>query len=151
MAKKTPAQQDPNRKKKPLPKAAEPFRFKPGQSGNPEGARRHNPVLRAIRRITQESYAEVVELIMTGTVDELKEVLTDPKATAVQKLLARAFLEATEKGQMGTLERLLERLIGKVPDNINLVSKTIRPLSEKLTEADKGEVKKLLSEIEEDV
>lgn len=105
--------------KKPLPKEAEKFKFKKGVSGNPQGARLHNPVVRALKKVTLETYCEVIDLVLTNNIAELKALAEDPKTSALQVGIAVAFMKAIKQGDYGVIERIAERIIGKVAENHN--------------------------------
>lgn len=113
------------KKKKGLPKAAEPYKFKPGQSGNPNGGRAHNPITKALKNLTVETYREVIELVLTGNVDALKEMMADPKTSALQVGVATAFLKAIRTGDYAVIERIAERIVGKIPDELNVNAKNL--------------------------
>lgn len=42
--------------------------FRKGQSGNPDGARKHDPVKKAIKRLTSKELSEVISTALLGTV-----------------------------------------------------------------------------------
>src|SRR5690606_5927921 len=89
-------------------------KFKKGQSGNPLGGQLHDPVKRALKKITKETYNEIIEIALTGTPQDLIERILDPSTTVIEKILIEALLKASESGNLDKLEQVLERLIGKV-------------------------------------
>lgn len=98
--------------------------FKKGEpSANPEGARRHSPVTKALFNLTVETYREVIQLIMTGNLAALQSMIKDPDTSAVQVGIAMSFMKAIKRGDYHVIERIAERIIGKIPDEINLNSK----------------------------
>jgi len=99
-----------------------PYHFKPGQSGNPEGARKHNPIRKALANLTVDTYRKVIEAVLTGNMDNLKDIITDPNTPAIQVGVARAFVKAIEAGDYGVIERIAERIVGKIPDELNVRS-----------------------------
>lgn len=100
-------------------------RFKKGKSGNPEGGRKHNPAIKALKNITIESYREVIEIVMTGSLADLKEMAEDPKTSALQVGVATSFLKAIKTGDYNVIEQIASRVIGKLPDEINVNSKNV--------------------------
>jgi hypothetical protein len=96
--------------------------FKPGNNANPIGAKAHNPAVRALKQITIESYREIIELVMTKNIKTLKEVINHPDTSAVQVGVAKAFLKAIRNGDYGVIERIAERIVGKIPDQLNVNS-----------------------------
>lgn len=111
--------------KKPLPKKMEKYQFKPGQSGNPEGARKHNPIQKALKNLTVQTYREVIEAVLTGNVDNLRAMVEDPQTSALQVGVATAFINAIKSGDYAVIERIAERIVGKIPDELNVNAKNI--------------------------
>lgn len=135
--------------KKPLPKAAEPYKFKKGVSGNPQGGRLHNPIQRALKNLTIQSYRECIEAVCTGNIDHLKAMVEDPKTSALQVGIARAFLKAIKDGDYTVIERIAERIVGKIPDELNVTS-TNRNANLNAN-IDQEKLKAALAKLEEDV
>ena len=96
--------------------------IKKGQVLNPNGARAHDPVKRAMRRFTNEYMKEIIELAVLGNLDGLQKIVKDKDAPAIQVGVARALFNAIKNGDWSTLNSIVERLIGKVPDRIDLSS-----------------------------
>lgn len=135
--------------KKPLPKAAEKYKFKKGQSGNPNGARAHNPAVKALKKLTLETYREVVELVLTGNLTDLKAMAEDPATPAVQVGIATAFMKAIKEGDYGVIERIAERIIGKIPDELKVTSNNVN--ANLNATIDKEKLKAAYAELEKDV
>ena len=129
--------------------------WKKGQSGNPAGKPKGalNPVQRALKNLTIDTYREVVELVLTGNLDALKEMAESKTHAAIQVGLARAFIKAIKEGNHEVMERMAERLIGKIPDQINLVSKNLNANVELSAESSvtKDEVKDVFNELDGEV
>lgn len=102
-----------------------PHQFKKGQVANPNGAGAHNPILRAIKKITQETYADILMVTMTGTGQDLEDIIKNPASSNFHKLVAKAFRTAIRDGDYSLAERFAERIIGKMPDNINVNSQNL--------------------------
>ncbi len=100
-------------------------RFKKGVSGNPDGARKHNPAIRALKQLTLDTYREVIELVLTGNLTDLKAMAENPKTPAIQVGIASALMKAIKDGDHGVIERLAERIVGKIPDEVNVTSKNL--------------------------
>jgi hypothetical protein len=135
--------------KKPLPKAAEKYKFKKGVSGNPNGARAHNPAVKALKKLTLETYREVVELVLTGNLTDLKAMAEDPATPAVQVGIATAFMKAIKEGDYGVIERIAERIIGKIPDELKVTSNNVN--ANLNATIDKEKLKAAYDELEKDV
>lgn len=137
--------------KKPLPKAAEPFRFKKGVSGNPEGGRAHNPATKALKKLTIETYREVIELVLQGNLDDLQAMIKNPKTTALQVGVAAAFLKAIKNGDYAVVERIAERIVGKIPEEINVNSNNINQNSFSIETMDKTKLRLAMAKLNDEV
>lgn len=111
---------------RPLPPVE--HRFKPGQSGNPAGQQKHNPEIKALRRMTHAEIAEVGSLIVAGDVPTLKHIVkssigkdSESKEHSVLKVwFASCALKAISKGDSNSLNVLLDRIVGKVKTEIEM-------------------------------
>lgn len=110
--------------KRSLPAKAAPFKFKKGQSGNPNGGRAHSPAIRALKNLTVDTYREVIELVLTGNLAALKAMVEHPDTPAVQVGVATAFMKAIKNGDYGVIERIAERIVGKIPDVVQVTNNT---------------------------
>lgn len=124
-------------------------RFKKGQSGNPEGSRAHNPAVKALKNLTIESYRECVEMVCTGNLSELKAMAENPKTSALQVGIATAFMKAIKSGDYTVIERIAERIIGKIPDELKVTSQNVN--ANLNTSIDKTKLKAAMKALEEDV
>lgn len=122
-------------------------RWKKGQTGNPEGGRAHDPVTKALRKLTLPIYREVIELVMTGNLNDLKAMVEDPATPAVQVGIATSLLKAIKAGDYIIIERIAERIIGKIPDELNVRSNNTNV---ELV-LDKEKLKKAIADLEADV
>lgn len=103
---------------KKLPQAAEKYKFKKGVSGNPLGGKIHDPEIRKLRNLTKEEMIEVGSLVLKGSVEELKAIGKDPKASALKCMMAAVAVRTIQKGDPYALDVLLNRLIGKVKEEV---------------------------------
>lgn len=131
--------------RKPPPKHSQ---FQKGKSGNPEGSRAHNPALKALKKITIESYREIIELVMTSDVRAIKAIAEDPKSTGLQVGIAVAFLKAIKNGDYTVIERIAERIVGKIPDEIKIQPMTI---NQKVTVIDRAALARAMAELNQEV
>lgn len=123
--------------------------FQKGRSGNPEGARAHNPLVKALKKLTIESYREVIEIVMTGTLTDLKEMAENPKTSALQVGIATSFMKAIKAGDYTIIEKIAERIIGKIPDELNVNSKNIN--ANMNAAIDKTKLKAAFEQLQKDV
>jgi len=94
--------------------------IKPGQVLNPRGGGAISPETRAIRSLTAEHLKDIADLILEGNVEKLKEIVTDPSSSVLRVWLAKAAATAIQKGDLGPLEVILNRSIGKVKEKVDL-------------------------------
>lgn len=123
--------------------------FKKGQSGNPEGGRVHNPITKALKNLTVETYREVIEAVCTGNVDNLRRMIEDPKTSALQVGVATAFAKALKAGDYATIERIAERIVGKIPDELKVSSSNVN--ANLNATIDKEKLKAALAHLESEV
>lgn len=96
--------------------------FKKGKSGNPGGLPK-NPAVTALRNLTIKEYREVIELALVSNLEALAKLANDPATSAVQMGVARALMNAVKKGDFDIIERLATRIVGKIPDKLEVTSK----------------------------
>jgi hypothetical protein len=68
---------------------------------------------------------DCILVLLSMTAAELNDVLTEPKATVLEMLVARALLKATLQGDLSPLEPLLNRVFGKPKETVELISPEI--------------------------
>lgn len=135
--------------KKPVPPQLLRNKFKPGQSGNPKGRPPLNPIQRALKNLTVETYRDVIQAVCTGNLDNLKAMVDDPKISALQVGVARAFLKAMQAGDYAVIERIAERIVGKIPDELKVSSTNVN--ANLNASIDKEKLKAALEQLESDV
>lgn len=100
--------------------------FPKGVSGNPEGSRLHNPLTRAIKRLTAAEVAAIGALVLSKNVTGLRAVLEsaksdpDSKNSVLKTWIAAVAIKGIAKGDPHALDILLNRLIGKTADHIKI-------------------------------
>ncbi len=121
---------------------------KKGEKGhNPIGARAHNPALRALKKLTIETYREVIELALTSNRQALYELAEHPDTPAVQVGVARAMMKAIDHGDFSLVEQLAIRIVGKVPEVVNINSNN----QTSLDVVDRTRMRVAMKEIESEV
>lgn len=124
-------------------------RWKKGQSGNPEGGRAHNPAIKRLKKLTNEAYADLIEAVAFGNGEDVRALACSGKAQNLIATLAHCWMVARRRGDYETIEKILSRVLGKIPDEINLNS---RNLNANVTATlDMAKVKAALKELEEEV
>jgi flagellar biosynthesis component FlhA len=107
-----------------------------GQVLNPHGAGAHNPVVKAARKLTAETVARMIETIATHPSDEL-DTLKNMKLSFLEDFLLQGLIQAKRKGDLETLLKVLERVIGKVKDQVeHSGDQTTRVIIENYTRKD---------------
>ena len=86
--------------------------FEKGQSGNPNGRPRKYVTLLIDQGYKRSEINDTIQNMMAMTVDELKQVWDNPKATILEKTIASAMRKSIEKGTLYSLETLLSRVYG---------------------------------------
>lgn len=86
--------------------------FKKGESGNPNGRPRKYVSLLIEHGYKRSEINDTIQNMMAMTVDELKQVWDNPKATILEKTIASAMRKSIEKGTLYSLETLLSRVYG---------------------------------------
>lgn len=100
-----------NENLKPIPK---------GETRNPNGRpRKYVSELRA-QGYKLSEVNDAIQVLMSMTIDELKEVYTNPKATVLEKTIASAIRKSIEKGSLYSIETLLTRVYGKPKEQVDL-------------------------------
>lgn len=94
--------------------------FKPGQSGNPSGRPVMTPEQKALRTLTLEIYRDVINAALTGNLEDLKAIAQDPESSAIKVGVATSLMKAIQRGDPSVLELFASRIVGKIPDVIDL-------------------------------
>lgn len=94
--------------------------FPKGVSGNPQGGKLHDPVKRAIKRLTTKELKDLAGLLLDGDTKGLRDVAKDKRSSVIKVMLASVAQKIIDKGDMQALNILLDRLIGKVPQPMRL-------------------------------
>jgi Family of unknown function (DUF5681) len=123
--------------------------YKKGQSGNPEGGRKHNPIMRRLKALTNEQVAEIGTLILEGNLPQLQAIAKDDTAPALKVLIASVVAKAMQRGDAHALNIILDRIAGKIKERIELTGDPQKPIG--LTVVSNEELKQRLAQIESDV
>lgn len=100
--------------------------FKKGQSGNPAG-RPPDALNRVMKKLTKNELEEIANLIVKGTVAELKKIAQSKNTQALRVMFAAIVVKIIERGDMDAFDKLLNRLIGKVKDDVDITSNAGTP------------------------
>lgn len=97
----------------PNPQNIEKHKYKPGESGNPNGRPRKYVSLLKEQGYKISEVNDCIQAMMSMTLEELKEVWDNPKATVLEKTIASAIKKSIERGSLYSIETLLSRVFGK--------------------------------------
>lgn len=92
--------------------------FKRGVSGNPSGRPRVTPEMKRLRELTSEEITQIGKVIVFGTNEDLDTVLYASTSHVLQKWIASVAKRGIQRGDVHSLNALLDRLVGKVTEKI---------------------------------
>jgi len=119
---------------------------KKGEVRNPEGSRSHNPIIKAFNKLHQEHFRSALSEALLSDPEELDKLAARvPGNPSIKRLIARALRNAIRNGEYGLLDRMADRLFGKVADVLNVNEQP------KKVSVDKAELAKAVDELENDV
>jgi hypothetical protein len=97
-------------------------RWKKGESGNPAG-RPKKPVL--AMKVQGYKLAEIndtIQAMCSMDLGELKQIWDNPNATVLEKTIASALRKSIEKGNLDSLETLMNRVYGKPNEKLDVTT-----------------------------
>lgn len=102
----------PKKKKHILSTVGEPYRFKKGQSGNPAG--RPPKFLSTLKDqgYKQAEVNDTMRVVLSMQDIELSKIDKDPRATILERILAKALIKARKNGNLRDLESVITRPFG---------------------------------------
>jgi len=93
-------------------------RFKKGVNPNPNNIRKPKAV-RAMEKLSEQTLQQVIELVMTGSMKDLKDALQNPDVSFAHRVILKAALKAEKDGSFYQLNEILNRAIGTVKQKID--------------------------------
>ena len=107
---------------------------KKGEVRNPFGAAMHDAEKRKWKGATVGYVREIIDIVVMGQPSDLEKIYTAPEGSGApengKRVLAKFVHDAIATGNWSSIERLLERVLGKVPDRIEHTVETQAVLSE---------------------
>jgi hypothetical protein len=94
--------------------------FRPGESGNPRGRPKMPKEVKAIRKLSQESVELLLNKYLSMKFKDLKELIETQESDSADMLVATVIYKGITKGDHYRLDFLLNRLIGKVTDKVEV-------------------------------
>jgi len=91
-----------------------------GQSGNPNG--RPRKIVNVLGKFGYKKgeINETISTMMTLTMEELKDIYQDKNSTILEKTIASALKKGIEKGDLGGIETLLNRVYGRAKSEVDV-------------------------------
>ena len=84
-----------------------------GETQNPNGRPKKLRTILKREGYQLQDIHETIELLLSMDVQQLGEVFKDPKASILEKTIAKALAKSLEKGSLYSIETLLSRRFGK--------------------------------------
>jgi len=84
-----------------------------GNCANPLGAKAHDPVLKAVRRLTRAEIADIGTLLLDQNYTELERIAKDPNTPALRLLIIKVVSQAIVKGDSRAMQIILDAFAGK--------------------------------------
>lgn len=103
-------------------------RIKKGQVNNPYGSQGKNYAYTQFKKLTRDQLQEMANLLLWGNMEALKKLQDDPTASALACTISSVILKIHEKGDVHSLDVLLNRMIGKVKEVIETNNADDKPI-----------------------
>lgn len=94
--------------------------FPPGQSGNPNGRPKQSAADKELRKLSREHFSEIGELIVMGEWSSIKAMSENETESCLKRLIAQCLVKAHDRGDWYVVDKLLDRLIGKPKENVEV-------------------------------
>lgn len=94
--------------------------FTKGQSGNPNGRPLLPEELKKAYKLTQKDVMEKLTKYLHKDMDEIEKIATSKSSLAMDAIVCKVIHEANKRGDEKRLDFLLNRIIGKVDNTVNL-------------------------------
>lgn len=91
--------------------------FKPGENGYQKTI---PPDIREARKLNKIEIERILNEYLMSPIGELQSALRDPMKSTIEVLVISVLLTAIKRGDHDRLNFVLDRLIGKVKDNVDV-------------------------------
>lgn len=122
---------------------SEKTQFKPGQSGNPAGGPKQDPVIKTAKHFDKYNYDRINHWLANTSVEDIRAFVQSGKGTGLEMALATGWLKAISKGDIKSFELLTDRMIGTTVKHVNVTGKSFADI---MAEAEKAKPDEPVSE-----
>lgn len=119
--------------------------WKPGETGNPGGRPKLPEDIKAAKKLNKIELERLLNLYLTLSSEEISERMTDRTTPALEKMVGSIIQKAVDQGDQQRLTFLLDRLVGKVKDELDI---TVIPRPVIIERSDGTEIE-MTSEVKE--
>lgn len=98
--------------------------FQKGQSGNPGGRHKLPEDIRKARALNQVELERTVNRFLYMDRAQVQEAIKNPETPMIDLMVASIMAQAAQKGDERRLEFILQRMIGRVTDKIEVKTPT---------------------------
>lgn len=95
-------------------------RFKPGQSGNPEGQKPLPEDIKKARKMNKVEMARILNKYSFLPLGEIKRIASDPATPAIEVAVIKMLAEAIRKGDEKKIGFIFDRLVGPVKTRVSV-------------------------------
>lgn len=96
--------------------------FKKGEVANPNGRPRKYVSLLKEQGYSISQVNDSIQVLMSMTPKELKEVENNPDATALELTITKAILKSMSNGSLYSIDTLMNRVYGKPKEQVDIQS-----------------------------
>jgi hypothetical protein len=109
-------------------------RFAKGKSGNPKGSSAKAKTLGKIAQLTAQQVAQIGTFILEGDREALDKIGKDPSASVLQLWTVALIVKSMQKGDPAAYRAVLDRIVGKPKESIEMTGKDGAPVSLDVTD-----------------
>lgn len=99
------------------------YQFKPGVSGNPGGRPRLPEDVAEARKLNRVEFDRIANRYLYMSSDEAKAALQRPDCPMIEKIVGTIIIKGIQGGDHARLGFLLDRILGKVKDTVEIENK----------------------------
>ena len=100
--------------------------YKKGKEPGP-GRTPLSPEVKALRKLTTNEFLTLLNKLLKMTKSEIVKLIQDPQTPMLEVYLGSVLVYGTKRGDYPTLDKILDRAIGKVP--VKLVGDSDNPIT----------------------